>query len=158
MVAITSPNPADSMSHGIPSIVRGDRTQPITMQETGPPQSQAPMTWQQEIVDTAVKAAMAGMRQLLSDSKSTEPSKHPGGGRNVLAIIAMVLGIMANIGVAAIVVGHELGNSAYEKAQAENNQAVRDELAAQRRAIYGLIDVLAITNPEVRVVERDLQR
>lgn len=154
-------NPADSL-HGVPVSILGDRsTTRITVPpDTGPPQAalqgqhqQAGQTWEARVGEIAARAAMAGVGELMKGAGPGEAK-----GRPFTAALALTLAIMANLGLVAAVAAHQIGNTAYEAEQNENNRLLREELAAQRRAIYGLIDVLAESDPRVRVVERDLQR
>jgi len=153
---IANVSPADSLV-GVPRPVndRGS-TSRITDIDTGPPRSQAqalppgtPATWQQGIIDAGGQALLAGMKQLVAEARAEGGNKGPPG--RMTAVLALVLSITANVGLVVAIALHSLGNAAFE-------HEFRAELEAQRRALYGLIDVLAKDRPEVRTVERDLQR
>jgi hypothetical protein len=168
------------MGSGVPEVILESHTQRATL----PPDTGPPKTWQQEVVEMAARAAITGTRQILQEAIAEDSAK-PSGER-FRASLALVLSIIANLGLIAAVVGHSLGSTQYEDAQAKANEALtkelaaanealrkqaqadeefrkelaaqRQELAAQRRAMYGLIDVLAEANPKARNVERDLQQ
>lgn len=146
----------DHLGTGIPTPVREVGTKKITEIDTGPPRAHAntlppipaplPSTWP-EILDLAGRAAASGVRQWMHDGKDDPGGRPPPARTSVATVLALALSIVNVIALAAAIIGHQLGNSSFEI-----------EMAAQRQAIYALIDVLAEKNPEVRSAERHLQR
>jgi hypothetical protein len=154
--------PTDTM--GIPEAITPTGTSRITLgMGTAPPRVQgnvqaqmqtqppgaappSPATWP-EFIDLAGRAAASGVRQWMHESKTEPAGGAPSPRGSLVPVLALTMSIVNVIALAAAIVGHQLGNSSFEV-----------EMAAQRQAIYALIDVLAEKNPEVRSAERHLQR